>query len=101
MQEISTSTLHYYVWWNDPVIYDDQLKTAVYYNAEDAERKSINYYAVEEHADEITDENEIKEFFSETLMQQYNNSSLLKDCRDYFDSIKKKGSSDLTKTLIA
>lgn len=99
MHEISTISLHYYVWWNDPVIYDDQLKTAVYYNAKDAERKSVNYYVVVEQAEEITDEAEIKEIFSYTLMQQYNESHLLNDCHDYFDKIKKKGSSDLTETL--
>jgi hypothetical protein len=101
MSENMKNSFHYYIWWNNPIIYNDQLQITLYYDSENTERKSVDYYSVQDHAEEITDEIKIKSVFSEEIMQKYYESDLLKSCQSYYNMIKSNGTNELASTLLS
>jgi hypothetical protein len=63
------STIHYYRWGDAPVIWDDKQASAFVYR--NGEWICISMHTFYDHADEIVDDREFQQFFSEHILKEY------------------------------
>jgi hypothetical protein len=63
-------TIHHYKWGNKPVIYDDKHTTAFQYM--NGKWSVISRHTFDDYADEIVDDNELQQFFPESIKKEYN-----------------------------
>ena len=100
IETTSQDDLRYYFGGGKPIIYDNQLKVSLYYDQEQQEWFSMQPHVMEEQAEEITDERLIKEIFTDTLIQQYQNNNFLKDYRLYLEKIRGNNNTDIADTFL-